>query len=86
LRDSFHNERLEESSKSRQRNLTLNLALRTKTGHGGEIGEANVTIGVWRMVYMRVLEWMRVDMKVRMGGRVRVRMRMRMRIWVSLAV
>jgi hypothetical protein len=79
LRDSFHNERLEESSESRQRNLTLNLALRTKPGHGGEIGEANVTI-VWWMRYMRVLERMRVDMKVRMemGMRMRVRVRVPM--------
>jgi len=28
---------------------------------------------VWGMGYMRVLEWVRVDMKVMMGMRVRVR-------------
>jgi len=59
--------RLEESSGSRQRNLTLNLALRMKTGQGGEIGKANVIIEMRWMGYMRVLERMRVDMKMRMG-------------------
>jgi len=69
---------LEESSKSRQGNLALNLALRTKTGHGGEIGEANVTIGVWWVEYMRVLEWVGVDMKVGVGMRLRLMMMMMM--------
>jgi hypothetical protein len=75
---------LEESSESRQRNLALNLALLTKTGHRGKIGEVNVTIGVWWMGYMRVLERMRVDMKVRMGVRMGVGVRVPM--WVNLAV
>jgi hypothetical protein len=66
--------------------------LRTKAGHGGEIGEANVTIGLWWMGYMRVLERMRVNMNVgmgmemEMGMRVGVRVRVRVPTWVSLAV
>jgi hypothetical protein len=69
---------LEESSQSRQRDLTLNLALPTKTWHGGEIGEANVTIGVWLTRYMWVLKRMMVDMKMGVGTGVRVRVRVPM--------
>jgi hypothetical protein len=67
LGDGFHNEWLKESSEARKRDWALKVALRTKTWHGREIGEANATIGLRWMRLMRGLLGLGLGLGMGMG-------------------
>jgi len=87
LGDGFYNKRLKESSQARKRTLALDLSLFTKARHSREIGEANTTVGLLWMRWVRVLVRLRgrimvgvlrLGMGMGMGMGMRVPMHMRM--------